>query len=134
MAQLSGSELVARLDALLERMPKEDPLERVLAQNRALPPFLRQTSTAELVRWLRGRCDMTQRQLAALSGLPPSKIAKIEGGQDVRVSTLRQLFAGFGCGLVLLPLTHLGADGLFHRTQAVSSQVKIRTRRRYPRR
>ncbi|MBI5211278.1 MAG: helix-turn-helix transcriptional regulator [Elusimicrobia bacterium] len=77
---------------------------------------------------------MTQRQLAALAGLPHSKVAKIEGGQDVQLGTLRQLFAGYGCGLVIIPLSTSTAEELWHRTHALSDAGHIPRRRRYPRR
>jgi transcriptional regulator with XRE-family HTH domain len=91
-------------------------------------------SAADMVKWLRHRFDMTQRQLAALSGFPHAMIARIESGQDVRLSTLRQLFAGFGCELVVLPASPLGAEQLWRRTDALGCLRLIPRKRRWSRR
>ncbi|MEK7857943.1 MAG: helix-turn-helix transcriptional regulator [Elusimicrobiota bacterium] len=110
-----------------------DTVNEVLIQARTLPDDWPHTSPAMISKRLRHRFEMTQRQLAAFSGLPHSKVAKIEGGQDVRVSTLVQLFAGFGCGLAFLPVSPLSADRLWHRTHNISFECGVPRHRRFSR-
>ncbi len=129
---MSDGEAAGRLAALLKSMPP-DLVEQVIRKGRAVPEDWRRMSTAQMVRRLRGRFDMTQRQLAVLAGLPHSKIAKIEGGQNVRLSTLQQLFAGLGCGLLVLPVASLSAEGLWRRTRDFAAEGRIPRHRRYPR-
>lgn len=104
----------SQLSALLKTLPS-DVVDDVLKLGRAAPTRWRGFSVADMIRRLRGRFDLTQRQLAILAGLPHSKVVKIEAGQDVRLSTLYQLFAGFGCGLALLPVSRLDAEDLWRR-------------------
>lgn len=92
-----------------------------------LAVLLKTLPVADMVRRLRERFDLTQRQLALLAGLPHSKVAKIEAGQDVRLSTIYQLFAGLGCGLALLPVSRLGAEDLWRRTHDLCGEGQIPT-------
>ncbi|MBI4385808.1 MAG: helix-turn-helix transcriptional regulator [Elusimicrobia bacterium] len=124
---------VAKLGRLLKSLPP-DPIELALRQARTLPPEWRSLSIGRVSRALRRRFDMTQRQLALLAGLPHSKVAKIENGQDVRLNTLRRLFMGFGCELLVLPLAHLSAEKLWRRTHDLADLGLIPRRRRYSRR
>lgn len=110
-----------------------DPLDEIFRCVRQLPPEWRQKSTGELVRAMRDRLEMTQRQLALLAGVPHSKIAKIEKGQDIQLRTLRQVFAGFGCTLIILPFSPLSARQLWRRTDLLWEAGCIPRRRRYPR-
>lgn len=132
MRRANDSQALKKLAELLKSAP-EDPLEQVLRHGRSVPEYWRQQTLADMARRLRRRLDMTQRQVAALAGLPHSKVSKIEAGQDVQISTLCQLFAGFGCGLVILPLSRLSAEELWRRTHALCDDGHIRRRRRYPR-
>jgi DNA-binding XRE family transcriptional regulator len=132
MRNARDAQAMVQLQELL-RAPRRDPIDEVLRAGQGLPADWKDGSVAELVRWMRRRCDMTQRNLAALSGLSRAKIAEIEGGQDVRWRTLCRLFAGFGCGLTLAPVSRLGADGLRERTMQLARARLIARRRRYPR-
>jgi DNA-binding XRE family transcriptional regulator len=132
MARLSDAEVLQHLKELLKSRP-EDSIDKVLQLGRDLPEPWRQSSVAELVVWLRRRFDMTQRQLASLSGLSPAQVALIESGQDAHWSTLNQLFAGFGCGLTVVPTSRLSAEELWRRTHDLWGEGHIPRRRRYPR-
>lgn len=56
------------------------------------------------VRAFRLRLRMSQRQLARLTGLDPSQIARIELGKlETELSTLRRLFDALFCDLVVVP-------------------------------
>ena len=132
MAPTSDAAALGAPKELLKSRPK-DPIDEAIKLGRTLPSDWRGCSIADLVVWLRRRFDMTQRQLADLSGLSPARIAKIEKGQDVPWSTLCQLFAGFGCGITIVPMSRFGAEGLWRRTHDLSGDGHIARRRRYPR-
>lgn len=133
MGRTDDAAAASQLAALLKTLPA-DTVDEVLKLGRAAPERWRRLRVADMVRHLRERFDLTQRQLALLAGLPHSKVAKIEAGQDVRLSTIYQLFAGLGCGLALLPVSRLGAEDLWRRTHDLCGAGQIPRRRRYPRR
>lgn len=56
------------------------------------------------VRALRSALRMSQAQLARRSGIPQANIARLEAGKtDVRLGTLRRLFAALFCDLAVFP-------------------------------
>jgi len=64
-----------------------------------------------MVRYARRRGGMTQRQLAAKSGVPQESIARIERGRvDPRVGTLDRLLEACEFGLEALPRLGIGID------------------------
>jgi len=64
-----------------------------------------------MVREARRRAGMTQRQLAAKSGIPQETIARIERGRtDPRVSTLDRLLEACEFGLEVMPRLGIGID------------------------
>ena len=64
-----------------------------------------------MVREARGRAGLTQRQLAAKSGIPQETIARIERGRaDPRVNTLDRLLAACEFGLEVMPRLGIGID------------------------
>ena len=70
-----------------------------------------------MVRYARRRAGLTQRALAAKSGIPQETIARIEKGRvDPRVSTLDRLLEAAEFGLEAMPRLGIGID----RTQFVS--------------
>lgn len=81
-----------------------------------------------MVREARRRAGLTQRQLAAKSGIPQETIARIERGRaDPRVNTLDRLLAACELGLEVMPRLGIGID----RTQiaallAVSPEARLR--------
>jgi hypothetical protein len=133
MGRLSDAEALERLKDMIKTMPP-DLVDQVIRHGRSAPGEWRAMTAADMVKRLRHRFDMTQRQLAALSGLPHAMIARIEHGQDIRLSTLYRLFAGFGCGLVLLPVSRLSAEGLWRRTHDLAGLRFIPRKRRWSRR
>ena len=59
----------------------------------------------------RQRANLTQRQLAAKTGIPQETIARIERGRvDPRVGTLDRLLEGCGYGLESMPRLGIGVD------------------------
>ncbi len=64
-----------------------------------------------MVRFARSRANLTQRELAAKTGIPQETIARIERGRvDPRVGTLDRLLAGCGYGLEVEPRLGIGID------------------------
>jgi len=66
---------------------------------------------SRMLRHARGRAGLTQRQLAATTGIPQETISRIEVGRvDPRVGTLDRLLEGCGYGLEHLPRLGIGID------------------------
>jgi transcriptional regulator with XRE-family HTH domain len=64
-----------------------------------------------MVRYARRRSGLTQRQLAAKSGIPQESIARIEKGRvDPRVGTLDRLLEACEFGLEAMPRLGIGID------------------------
>lgn len=110
--------------------PTQDVIDLVLRHANELPEEWSRLETRYQVRWLRFRLGMTQRQLALLSGLPHSTIARVELGRDITVRALSQLFAGLGCGLAVVPVCRLNADALRRRTWDLEDMAVIPRHRR----
>ena len=84
-----------------------------------------------MVRYARRRAGLTQRQLAAKSGIPQESIARIERGRvDPRVGTLDRLLEACDFGLEAMPRLGIGIDrtqfaGLLSATPAERLAVGI---------
>jgi predicted transcriptional regulator len=66
---------------------------------------------ARMLRHARRSAGLTQRALAASTGIPQETIARIEVGRsDPRVETLDRLLEGCGYGLEHLPRLGIGID------------------------
>jgi transcriptional regulator with XRE-family HTH domain len=64
-----------------------------------------------MLREARARARLTQRQLAAKSGIPQETIARIERGRvDPRVNTLDRLLTACEFGLEVMPRLGIGVD------------------------
>ena len=66
---------------------------------------------SRMLRHARRSAGLTQRALAAKTGVPQETIARIESGRaDPRVATLDRLLEGCGYGLEHLPRLGIGID------------------------
>jgi transcriptional regulator with XRE-family HTH domain len=64
-----------------------------------------------MLRYARGQAGLTQRELAAKSGVPQETIARIERGRaDPRLGTLDRLLEVCGYGLEVEPRLGIGVD------------------------
>jgi transcriptional regulator with XRE-family HTH domain len=64
-----------------------------------------------MVRYARRRAGLTQRQLAAMAGIPQETIARIERGRaDPRVGTIDRLLEACEFGLEVMPRLGIGVD------------------------
>lgn len=80
----------------------EMALARLRTESRDLSTTL---SHADWIRVLRNYLRMTQQELAKRVHVPQSHLAKIESGKiDPQVETLRKIFKGLSCDLVIEPL------------------------------
>ncbi|MEO6206945.1 MAG: helix-turn-helix transcriptional regulator [Candidatus Limnocylindrales bacterium] len=67
--------------------------------------------SGRMLRYARSRAKLTQRALAARTGIPQETIARIERGRvDPRVGTLDRLLEGCGYGLEVEPRLGIGVD------------------------
>lgn len=85
----------------------EDPVRDAMIHAEKAPAWAGWTH-GEALRRLRLRRGLKRYQLAALAGVSASLVGRLEKGADVRLSTLRRLYAALGCRPLILP-----ADGLY---------------------
>lgn len=85
-----------------------DPVRDAIAYGEAAPAEFVSWLLPELLRRLRIRFHLNRKQLAAKAGVSASLIGRAEKGADLRVSTLRRIYAAVGCRLLALP-----AGGLY---------------------
>lgn len=77
-----------------------------------------------LVRLIRKRLHMTQKNLADRIGVPQSFISKVESGQvEPTLKTLKKIFNGFFCDFVILPVPKCSFDELLEK-QAERAALK----------
>jgi len=73
--------------------------------------MIRGMASERLLRTARRRAGMTQRQLAAASGIPQSTVARIERGMiSPRLDTLERLLRASGHQLEVEPRLGIGVD------------------------
>lgn len=80
-----------------------DPVREALVHGEAVPSEWRGWPTGEALRRLRLRFGLKKKDLAARAGVSPSLVGRAEKGADIRLSTLRRLYAAVGCRLQILP-------------------------------
>ena len=79
-----------------------------------------------ILRAARRHADLSQRDLAALSGVPATTIAAVETGRDVRVTVFDRLLTECGWDLCVLDIRG-------HRVEALTDNgLRDRAGRRYP--
>jgi|JI9StandDraft_1071089.scaffolds.fasta_scaffold415650_1 predicted DNA-binding mobile mystery protein A len=81
---------------------------------------------ASIIRLLRKRLHMTQKQLAARSGIPQSFVSKLESGdQEPTLKTLRKLFKALSCSLVVVPVAQEPFDDVLWRQAKKYAQKNL---------
>lgn len=85
-----------------------DPVRDALVFGESAPAAFASWDAGECLRRLRLRFGLNRRQLAAKAGVSASLVGRAEKGADVRLSTLKKLYAALGCRLLMLP-----AGGLY---------------------
>lgn len=102
-----------KLAELLAEHPGEGSVfnEPIEAGRRA-PKGWAELRPQEAARRFRRSLRLTQDELARRAGIPRSQVVRFEAGQDVRLSTLRRIYAAFGCGFVVLPRSDRSVEEL----------------------
>ncbi|MBI5883090.1 MAG: helix-turn-helix transcriptional regulator [Elusimicrobia bacterium] len=80
-----------------------DPVRDALAHGESAPVDFASWDVGECLRRLRIRFGLNRKQLAAQAGVSASLVGRAEKGSDIRLSTLKSLYAALGCRLVALP-------------------------------
>lgn len=80
-----------------------DPVREALAYGESAPADFASWPSHECLRRLRIRFGLNRKQLAVRAGVSASLVGRAEKGADVRLSTLRKLYAALGCRLLTLP-------------------------------
>ncbi len=80
-----------------------DPVRDAIAHGEAAPAEFAAWPLPTLLRRLRIRFHLSRKQLAAKAGVSASLVGRAEKGADVRVSTLRKIFAAVGCRPLVVP-------------------------------
>lgn len=80
-----------------------DPVRQALAHGEAIPLEWSSWSAGYALRRLRLRFGLKKKDLAQRAGVSPSLVGRAEKGADIRLSTLRRLYAALGCRLATLP-------------------------------
>jgi transcriptional regulator with XRE-family HTH domain len=81
----------------------EDPVRDAIAFGEKAPADFASWPAPECLRRLRLRFHLNRKQLAAKAGVSASLIGRAEKGADIRLGTLRKIYAALGCRLLLLP-------------------------------
>lgn len=80
-----------------------DPVREAIAHGEAAPAESAAWPLPVLLRRLRIRFGLNRKQLAAKAGVSASLIGRAEMGADVRISTIRKIFAAVGCRPLVMP-------------------------------
>jgi transcriptional regulator with XRE-family HTH domain len=80
-----------------------DPVRDAVAHGEAAPAEFASWPLPEFLRRLRIRFGLKRKELAAKAGVSASLIGRAEKGADVRLSTLRKIYAAVGCKVLFVP-------------------------------
>lgn len=80
-----------------------DPVRDAIVHGEAAPAEFAAWPLPVLLRRLRIRFGLNRKQLAAKAGVSASLIGRAEKGADVRISTIRRIFAAVGCRPLVIP-------------------------------
>ena len=83
-------------------------MREAIAHGEAAPAAFASWPLPEFLRRLRIRFGLKRKELAAKAGVSASLIGRAEKGADIRLSTLRKIYAAVGCRLLCVP-----AGGLY---------------------
>lgn len=101
-------------------------IDKVLEAGTKLPKEAVALSPKVIIRSLRKRLRMTQKQLAKRVGLPQSYIAKVESGNTNPSSeTLEKIFRALNCHLALLPIPEIDPDTALEEQALVTAEKRV---------
>ena len=93
---------IAAVESIKQMLNEAQPLDLVAQAISRCGPWIRWTFQRQLW-YLRRHARLTQAELALRSGVTQARISRIESGGDVKLSTLRILFAALGYEPLVLP-------------------------------
>ena len=106
---------------------QEIALNELLQEAILIRDKLKGRQISELIRLLRLRLQMSQKILAARSGLTQSAISKIESGQaEIPLSTLRKALRALFCDLLLIPVPNKNLDDTLREQAMKAANKRIR--------
>lgn len=92
------------LEALSEWMKAQpDPFRDGLKHGESTPGSCASVELGEMLQLMRRRFRLNRVEMALRAGLSARVVSRIEKGADMRLSTLKKLFAAVGCRPVILP-------------------------------
>lgn len=101
-------------------------IDKVLKAGAKLPKEAIGHSPGVIIRSLRKRLRMSQRQLAKRVGLMQSYIAKIESGsKKPTLDSLEKIFRALNCHLALLPIPEIDPDTALEEQALVSAEKRV---------
>ncbi len=102
-------------------------IDTVLKAGKGLPKEVLFQEARVLIRSLRKRLRMTQKQLAKRIGLPQSYIAKLESGKtSPSLNTLEKIFRNLGCSLSLILVPEIDPETLLKKQAHLAAQKIVR--------
>lgn len=84
-------------------MNRDDPVREALIYGESAPTVFSSWTTENGLRRLRMRFGLTRKDLAAKAGVSASLVGRAEKGADIRLSTLKRLYAALGCRFLAVP-------------------------------
>ncbi len=84
-------------------MDYADPVRAAIAHGESTPKEFASWPVGECLRRLRIRFHLDRKQLAAKAGVSASLVGRAEKGADIRLSTIKKLYAALGCRVLTLP-------------------------------
>ncbi|NGX61421.1 MAG: hypothetical protein K940chlam9_00906 [Chlamydiae bacterium] len=102
-------------------------VEELINEGMQLKSLLSKLEPKDLLKFMRIRFKMTQKELAELAGVPRSTVVRIEKGDMAPTfAMMKKLFAAMECDLLLIPLPHLHPDLILQRQAKKVAEKRVR--------
>lgn len=101
------------------------PFEELLDHGQAAPQWWAKLPAGEAIQRLRRIAGLTQSELGLRAGVGQSHVARVEAGQDCRLSTLWRLYSAMGYQAVLLPVLD-GSNPRLDPRKPISPDIQAR--------
>lgn len=101
-------------------------LDAITKQSLMMSQEIKKVSIATLIRLLRKRLHMTQRHLAARTGVPQSTIARLESGREKpKLQTVERVFAALFCDILLIPIPMIPFDEIIKKQARKVAEARL---------
>jgi len=102
-------------------------IDKVLKAGKGLSKEILFHEAGILIRSLRKRLRMTQKQLAKRTEVPQSYIAKLESGKtSPSLQTLEKIFRSLGCSLALILVPETDPDTVLKKQAFLAAQKRVK--------